>query len=870
MPSTFQLAKLVTTTAVLCLCVVTSASAQWKLNAGQSGQLEGYLARIGAEDLLLEHLESATAAQTNLESRRQLAGRLLDLYAKRMMSGQETKHGKWQKKSELILTTYPRLDTNSIRIAILQSKYREGETSFRNWWNKGQNPNQKTVQQDLWRELSTELTNLNEAMKASYEDQIAATQSQGGNVDSAQIIRAEELLLHANYLLGWTSYFTAVLNPDDLKSNLRISDAWFRDFLQLEPNKPLTDVPESWFDFSSPWQVRALVGLAMVQRGLNYPSECQYCLDIIEKNSTDQRTRDLRYIWELNSRMYLNDYAGSGELVNSIAASNRLSKNGRIAYWNTVADSGLAIKNSAGVVSQRFLAKGLTGLAREFQSAQIADFLERNQLQLFDVFAKDETSFQARWVSGILDFHIAQADSKPELLLVAKSKLQDAIAAVTESDHLLDRDKCKFLIAKIDHLHRNYAEAAEAFLEISETFDQVDRELAAESQWLATRALAELSRRDSRRLLDTNRAIDAIIRRFPGSTYAKRGEFEKLLVNLANVPPTEAIKRLLTVTPQNINFPVAMHEIVKRRYEDWLQHFQSESEEESKKLVSLFESELKYRRLPNATELSKVKSGLLVIDALLRHTDFEPAQIRRRLDVAKKLIQRSDSAGNLYHEYRYYEFLFANRAGETDAANQHAIWLSENARGTRFEKSALVLLAQTADQQFRDSAANQASTPQSPEKLIAIFDRLVVVLGSSPQTLASAPNARIAYARLAELKLNHGKADDSAKMMTTLNQLFPNNKNYLVNLGRAFSAAGKFEESSDVWRRLAGGTTAGSELWLESKYNLALTLSQTENKEDSLSLITQTIQLSPEMPVKWKQKFDDLLTQVEPKSEGGN
>jgi len=105
MPSTFQLAKLVTTTAILCLCLVTPASAQWKLNAGQSGQLEEYLARIGAEDLLLEHLESETAAQTNLESRRQLAGRLLDLYAKRMMSGEETKHGKWRKKSELILTT---------------------------------------------------------------------------------------------------------------------------------------------------------------------------------------------------------------------------------------------------------------------------------------------------------------------------------------------------------------------------------------------------------------------------------------------------------------------------------------------------------------------------------------------------------------------------------------------------------------------------------------------------------------------------------------------------------------------------------------------------------------------------------------------
>ena len=866
MPSTFQLAKhirLVATTAILCLCLFASASAQWELNADQSGQLEKYLDRIGAQDLLLEHLESATAAQTNLKSRRELGGRLLDLYAKRMMSGQEIEPGKWREKSELILATYPQLDTNSIRIAILQSKYREGETSFRNWWNKGRIPNQKLAQQDLWRELGTELTNLNQAMEASYEDQIAAAQSQGSNLDSAQIIQAEELLLHCHYLLGWTSYFKAILNQDDLRSNLRDSDAWFRDFLQLELNKPMTEVSETWFDFSSPWQVRALVGLAMVQRGLNYPSECKYCLDLIEKNSTDQQTRDLRYIWELNSRMYLNDYAGAGELVDSIAASNQLSKNGRIAYWNTVADSGLAIKNSAGVVSQRFLCQGLEGLAREFQAAQIADFLKRNQLELAELFTKNENSFQALWVSGILDFHHSQIDSNPKLLLSAKSKLQNAISSATESAHPLDVDKCKFLIAQIDHLHRNFDDAAEAFLEISQRFDQVDRELAAESQWLATRALTELSRRDSRRLLDTNRAIDAIIRRFPGSTYAVRGEFEKLLVNLANVPPDEAIKRLLSVTPENINFPVAMHEIVKRRYEDWLLHFDSKSEEESQKLILLFESELKFRRIDSATELSKAKSALLVIDALLRHTETEPAQIRRRLDVVKKFIQRTGSAGNLYFEYRYYEFLLANRAGESEAAKQHAIWLSENARGTRFEKSALVLLAQTADQRFRESVATDSSTPQSLEKLITIFDRLVEVLGSSPQTLASAPNARVAYARLAELKLKNGKADESATMLTTLNQLFPNNKNYLVNLGRALSAANRFEDSPAVWRRLAGGSQAGSELWFESKHGLAFGLFQTGSHDDAQALIAQTLQLSPEMPAKWKQQFDDLSIQLE-------
>ncbi len=855
---------------LLCGLFAAPALGQWELNISQTQQMEDYLARINADELLVEHLESATANETDLETRRKLNTRLLGLYATRMMSGRNAEDSKWRKKSELILKTYPQLGTHSIRIALLQSKYREGENSFQNWWKNGRVPAKLAAQQQLWNELTRELTDLNRILEESYQDQIAASQSQGVDADSKEIIRAEELLLHTNYLLGWSTYFTGILNPDDIKTNLRKSDRWFREFLQLEPEKLLTDVPETWFDFSSQWQVRALVGLAMVQRGLNYPSECEHCFDLIKDHSNDQKTRDLRYVWEFNSRLYLNDYAGASELVESVASSNRLSKNGRFAYWTTVANSGSAIRSSTPLVAQKLLATGLTGLAREFGAAQITDFLQQNELKLSDAFP-NEASFEAFWVGGLLDFHHAQVHHEHDFLTTAKSKLESAIAAAKQSTNPLDIDKCRFLIGKIDHLHRNYAQAADTFLKISKTFDQTDRELAAESQWLATRSLAELSRRDSRRLLDTNRAIDAIVRRFPGSTYAKRAEFEKLLVNLANVPPDEAIKRLIEIPPKSLNYPVALNEIVKRRYEDWQQHFQTKSDEESEKLIPLFEAELNYRRLHNATDQSKAKSVLLVIDALLRLEDFQQLQIRQRLDVAKSFVERSASNRNLLFEYRYYEFLFANRAEETDSAEQQAIWLSENAKGTRFEKSALVLLAQTADQRFRRSLASgssDSSTQQTIEKLVSIFQRLVSVLGSSPETLTSSPNARIAYARLAELSVIEGKTDKAIEMLETLNQLFPNNKVYLASLARALSNTGRFEEASPVWRKLASGVQAGGDLWYESKHGLAVALFKTGKQDDAKNLVQQTVRLSPKMPDQWRQQFEELLSQIKPQSDG--
>ena len=103
-------------------------------------------------------------------------------------------------------------------------------------------------------------------------------------------------------------------------------------------------------------------------------------------------------------------------------------------------------------------------------------------------------------------------------------------------------------------------------------------------------------------------------------------------------------------------------------------------------------------------------------------------------------------------------------------------------------------------------------------------------------------------------------------MFNILNRLFPKNKSYLVNLGRAHSKANDFEAASPVWRKLAVGVEAGTELWFESKLNLATSLFKTGNPEDSQTLIAQTIRLSPEMPEKWKLEFDSLARKIQARS----
>ena len=273
-------------------CRPSHSYAQWKLNAKENAKVESYLRDIQTESLLVEHLESGTATETNIQIRQKLASRLLTLYAQNMMSGKKVVGVNWREKAERLLTTYPDLETPTIRIATLQAKYVENEIQFQDWWKYGQDVNQKSKLTEKWRTLESQLKSIGRILELRYQSQIAEAQSQNQSPDSQELLQTEGLLLHTNYLLGWTSYFAGVLVSEEQKSLMKQADAQFREFLQIDPNKALSTLDSSWFDFSSRWQTRSFVGLSMVQRGLNYPNQAKFCFEMIDAHAQTQLDQD--------------------------------------------------------------------------------------------------------------------------------------------------------------------------------------------------------------------------------------------------------------------------------------------------------------------------------------------------------------------------------------------------------------------------------------------------------------------------------------------------------------------------------------------------------------------------------------------------
>lgn len=819
----------------------------------QPSRVEEYLAGLQLDRLLIEHLEFETSRETDTNRRREKAARLTELYSQKMMSGSND-DDIWRNKTELLLRTYPQLATPSIRIAMLQSDYLSGEKLFQKWWKRGRPSEQTNQLINHWRNLKSDLQSLRLVLKQNYENQltIMRTAIENREAESQRLLQTEGLLLHADYLMGWSSYFIGILIPTERMKFMLESDSHFREFLQIEPRQILNDVASNWIDFSSDWNARALVGLAMCQRGLNHVEQSTYCFDLIENHSPDQRTRDLTYVWDLNARLYLNDFPGAQKIIGQVEQGDpsgvRLSKSGKISFWLAVLNGSMAIKRQSPSVSASLIQSGLKGLARQFQAPLIETFVNENGIRV------TTEGFLDSWIAGYLEFHAAENSNQRPRLESARLKLTRAIDFAGPSDDLADVARCRYLRARIDLKQGKLASAATVFLDVAMIMNDRAPELAAESQWLAARALCQQSRTNPRRTLQASRAIDQLLQRFPGSIFAKRAQFEKMKLGIANLDPDEAVRRLLTIDPTDSNYLSALNEITKIRYQAWLNAFAS-NDETSTKLESLLDAERELRQQISPTNESSVKASLLTVDALLRSQPVDLERARNRLDDVTKRVTRPSL---LYQEYRYYEFQFANRSGDADTAHRHAIWLSENAKGTPYESSALIQLALAEERQLKSRV-----NPTSDEinSVIAVFDRLVNLLGETDDSLKQNTNARVAFIKLAELKLRTGETEKPIRMLETINQLIPNRRDHLRKLGLAYVQAKQYEKANQVWRKLTAGMQPGSDVWLEAKYQLSCGLIQLGEADAAGKVAAQTKLLAENMPDHWRRKFESLSEQ---------
>ena len=378
----------------------------------------------------------------------------------------------------------------------------------------------------------------------------------------------------------------------------------------------------------------------------------------------------------------------------------------------------------------------------------------------------------------------------------------------------------------------------------------MDSQLASESAWLAAKNALRLSGRDASRVNDAWNRLERFVRTWPDSTHANQASFEKLKIELRSMPATDAIRRLNEISSNDENHGASLLETAAQNYRLW----QAQPDNPGTfKDFSAACREVSSSRSTNAGQ--KLRSNFLLIDAMLRMKGQDNEEVALLLQRCATLADQVEEPDLARTELVYYRMQTAIGQGDVDKAHEMAAKLVETGKGTRFELPGLIQMAQ-----FLDASVDaENSNAESYASAIEVYQRLSQRLGRETDQLKASANARVALARLGELQQLAGQSIESESNFQILVDSFPNNANYLRNLAKAKTDRAP-DSARQIWQRLASGSEAGSDLWFESKLELAKILGN-QDKASATKLLKQTMQLGGDLPETWQRSYEDAIEQ---------
>ncbi len=818
--------------------------------ADESRALEDYLRRLDLELIIVKQLEQKLARTLDAGERARLADRLARAYAAQLLNPQPAPESEQdiQKSAKRLIEIYPELENPLLRVAIHHATFQQVNLDFWEWWYSGGAPdlNQKVTEE--LRELVGDLLQLKRRVETRRKE-LALNAQFGNRTDLSGMENLENLenvLMHTQYLIGWTSYFRSIIEREDRRERLETSEHHFREFLQIEPEKVLMELTVSWFDFDSGWTARGLIGLALCKQAQGQPDASQKCFDLLSQ-ANQEKLDQIIPIWKLKGLLLDQQIQQALSLARSLEKSASTRLESRVRFWETAARGGLSLSSSESHDASRLIQLAFLGLMRDKQVDMIRRLIDEHNIRL------PEDNFLGNWVAGYLLFVDAELTHDRDKFRLARERLEKALSVAPAETNEADKARCRFFLAWVHFRNRQFEKAEQEFQQVVNLLRTEDRAIAAQAHWYRIQSLMEISRKSPRETNAAFTAMDQMLRWFPDSAMTERIEFEKMKLNLRSLPDDEAVSRLQTISRDRVSYVDVLYDLVQRQYRVWLSATQRGPPDQAA-FDKLSQWEREYRIHPDSTAARRLRAMLLVIDAQLRRNNSdESLAVKELLEVATRFAnQLGNTTSPLYLEYKYYNFLFAERHGSPDA-EALANWLLGHARNTRYENSALVFLAQQSKQRM----TNDQSTAEQLQPDIAVYRRLLEVSGDSDDALKKSSNSRIAAFQLALLYAETENWEDADELNQRLIDLFPRNPDFLLAAARVKMKLEQFESARAIWRILAGGVKAGEDVWYESKHQLAVCVARNAT-ESALKLIRQTRQLSPGLPDKWKRSFDSL------------
>ncbi len=849
--------------------------------------LADYLEERGLTQLLVLHLEERLQ-EANDEQRPALAVRLAELYAELLETTRDVSlRVDLEARSRDLLQLVPDESADELRLALLRGSYSNAEKTAENHRLR------LSDDESVRRAIATLAESIPQfhALRDTLQQRLDVAErrrSRSRGAETAQLNQEVDTLtqLHARtvFLLAWAQYYHAWLAGS--ADEARLAEDLFGEIIDPEVGR-LTPDDVSRDLLATDSFARAVLGMALAKSLTAGPDSALRWIDLLELEQTVEPLRAQASAWRMAILLEHGEFREVRHVLEGAAAEptdDREEQALPLAWLRLAAVHALEAANEN--VDAADLARfAIAQLASSGELPQVLDLAQR-----FGVEWMGDRGFAALYVRGAQTYQQArdrhdgdEPTTDSELAAMyqeAATHLEGAASQPDAVEFARAAAGARSIIGWCHYFSGRFFEARRAFESAS---DQLPPTEAVEALWMAIVSLDKVvqASADEARQLELDALIRKFLERYPSSEYAPRLVVRQAEQGVAE-PTLELVEELLNVPPNSLTYAAAQERAENMLYQLFRAAVGDERIELGERFLAVAMPRwlaVDIESLPDdaARTIFVVRARRILETALTPGVERPRAaeQVLVRLDglAADGAVDLAEALDEI--DYRRFQWMMLE--GDRAAAETVADSMWERQSDSAWTVAAVRALFKTAVDQWRESPAGEIPNIALLNRIIHFGGRTIQELDDSGRSL-NEPAVATAFATVAEALMTKwestGQSEDGERAHFLYDRLLAANANnsiFLRAIGILAPEFGDRAQAVSAWRKLAAGTDAGTEPWLEAKFHLIALLAK-DDPAHAREVLDQHKALYPEYgPPPWDEQFrllDESLPAAPASDEG--
>ncbi|PQO32440.1 hypothetical protein DTL21_19690 [Bremerella cremea] len=832
-------------------------------------RVDQYLSKLKLTDQRLILIERYLLRPVPPKQREKLLATASRLYATQLMTYADdparSKH--YREQVEAFLAANPQADTPELQVMLLQADYNRGESAASRWLNDPTDVESKKTAREVFARIAPKLVEFHRLLEKRVEaeyDQIdrlmPGPRREEREQENEQL---EGVVGRAAFFGAWSNYYLVLV--DDLPATARetkIAIDLFRQLLDLVDDPQATTAWHERADanrmgLQQEWRARALIGLAMAEILDDDLPDARRCFTLLQSGPTSPDIIDQADYWYVRGLLNADKQEEAVGIAKTIVLGYQgASSPGKTSLCVLLADTGLRAQETDPKLYEMGVL-GLVGLAKLGHHSAAIQLMEKYEIEL-----EETPSFYMLWLIGQQKFAEAEKSMSDAEYRLAQTELTKALAAPEAKDDLASSSECRYTLGWCCYRLEEYVEAGQYFQDAVVGLRGVNSTKAAEAAWMSFVSYQTLAKDQPQFGLRAIDVLEDLKRDFPEHPYAQKADYFIAKLQQSRGSMTSSIRQLQGIDSSDANFWSAKFDLCNllRQKID-----QAASEDEQKELARQLQdvvNDLQSRLKPDSAppdQISGVVRCVLNVADLARKNLLDAGEFSASVAEAKALVERLPKDDRAWIDYHYQALLLARQQKQQTDVSQHAKWLLDNAQGTPYEQSALIIRALEID---RLVAATNSPGEDLLNEGLSVYTRLLKHLGSTAGAIKQSKNAKVACSKAADFAEKLAKWHQAATHLRVLVEAYPTEQEYLQRLGRVEFNLGNYSAAVGYWRTLLVGLDKGSEGWFEAKYYQLACLKEVDPAQ-AKTVAEQFQLLHPDWGLPpWRDKIKGLAEQI--------